>query len=97
MPPTSSSPRSPVARCARSAQPPGAEYKKYIEKDPALTRRFQTVKIDEPSEDKAVLMLRGIVTTMEKHHRVQILDEALVAAAKLSIATFPIGSFPTKP
>jgi type VI secretion system protein VasG len=42
-----------------------AEYKKYIEKDPALTRRFQTVKIDEPSEDKGVLMMRGIVATME--------------------------------
>ena len=57
-----------------------AEYKKYIEKDPALTRRFQTVKIEEPTEDKAVLMMRGIVSTMEKHHRVQILDEALEAA-----------------
>jgi type VI secretion system protein VasG len=61
-----------------------AEYKKYIEKDPALTRRFQTVKIDEPTEDKAVLMMRGIVSTMEKHHRVQVLDAALDAAVKLS-------------
>jgi type VI secretion system protein VasG len=61
-----------------------AEYKKYIEKDPALTRRFQTVKIDEPSEAKAVLMMRGIVSAMEKHHRVQILDVALDAAVKLS-------------
>jgi type VI secretion system protein VasG len=61
-----------------------AEYKKYIEKDPALTRRFQTVKIEEPSEDKAVLMMRGIVSAMEKHHRVQILDVALEAAVKLA-------------
>src|SRR3984893_11432341 len=61
-----------------------AEYKKYIEKDPALTRRFQAVKIEEPSEDKAVLMMRGIVSAMEKHHRVQVLDVALEAAVKLS-------------
>ena len=61
-----------------------AEYKKHIEKDPALTRRFQTVKIEEPSEDKAVLMMRGIVSAMEKHHRVQVLDIALESAVKLS-------------
>src|ERR1700730_15282825 len=61
-----------------------AEYKKHIEKDPALTRRFQTVKIEEPSEEKAVLMMRGIVSAMEKHHRVQVLDVALNAAVKLS-------------
>jgi type VI secretion system protein VasG len=60
------------------------EYKKHIEKDPALTRRFQTVKIEEPSEDKAVMMMRGIVSAMEKHHRVQVLDVALEAAVKLS-------------
>jgi type VI secretion system protein VasG len=61
-----------------------AEYKKHIEKDPALTRRFQTVKIDEPSEAKALLMMRGIVSAMEAHHRVQVLDAALEAAVKLS-------------
>jgi type VI secretion system protein VasG len=61
-----------------------AEYKKHIEKDPALTRRFQTVKIDEPSEEKAVLMMRGIVSAMEKHHQVQVLDAALESAVKLS-------------
>jgi type VI secretion system protein VasG len=61
-----------------------AEYKKYIEKDPALTRRFQVVKIDEPSEAKALLMLRGVAETLEKHHKVQLLDEALEAAVKLS-------------
>ncbi len=73
-----------------------AEYKKYIEKDPALTRRFQTVKIDEPTEDKAVLMMRGIVSTMEKHHRVQILDAALEAAVKLSHRYIPDRQLPDK-
>src|SRR5690348_5479502 len=73
-----------------------AEYKKYIEKDPALTRRFQTVKIDEPAENKAVLMMRGIVATMEKHHRVQILDEALEAAVKLSHRYIPDRQLPDK-
>src|SRR6186713_1565997 len=61
-----------------------AEYKKYIEKDPALTRRFQPVKIDEPDEDKAVLMTRSIVSAMEKHHRVQIMDAGVTAAVKLA-------------
>ena len=60
-----------------------AEYKKHIEKDPALTRRFQVVKVEEPSEEKALLMLRGIASTLEKHHKVQVLDEALAAASKL--------------
>jgi type VI secretion system protein VasG len=73
-----------------------AEYKKYIEKDPALTRRFQTVKIDEPSEEKGVLMMRGIVSAMEKHHRVQILDEALEAAVKLSHRYIPDRQLPDK-
>ncbi|MCE2918306.1 MAG: AAA family ATPase, partial [Rubrivivax sp.] len=50
-----------------------AEYKKHIEKDPALTRRFQTVQVDEPDEPKAILMMRGVASTMEKHHQVQIL------------------------
>jgi type VI secretion system protein VasG len=72
------------------------EYKKYIEKDPALTRRFQTVKIDEPTEDKAVLMMRGIVSNMEKHHRVQILDEALEAAVKLAHRYIPDRQLPDK-
>ncbi|TGU39791.1 type VI secretion system ATPase TssH, partial [bacterium M00.F.Ca.ET.152.01.1.1] len=57
-----------------------AEYKQYIEKDPALTRRFQVVKIDEPSEAVAVLMLRGVAGVLEQHHKVQILDEAIEAA-----------------
>jgi type VI secretion system protein VasG len=73
-----------------------AEYKKYIEKDPALTRRFQTVKIDEPSEAKALLMMRGIVSAMEKHHRVQVLDTALEAAVKLAHRYIPDRQLPDK-
>lgn len=61
-----------------------AEYKKHIEKDPALTRRFQVVKVDEPSENNAITMMRSLVGKMEQHHQVQILDEALIAAVKLS-------------
>jgi len=61
-----------------------AEYKKHIEKDPALTRRFQVVKIAEPSLDNAVRMMRAIAPAMEQHHKVLILDEALEAAVKLS-------------
>ena len=73
-----------------------AEYKKHIEKDPALTRRFQVVKIDEPSEERAVLMMRGIASSMEKHHKVQILDEALEAAVKLSHRYIPARQLPDK-
>jgi len=61
-----------------------AEYKKYFEKDPALTRRFQVVKVEEPSEKLAVAMLRGLVPVLEKHHGVRILGEALEAASNLS-------------
>ncbi|HEV2441894.1 MAG TPA: type VI secretion system ATPase TssH [Steroidobacteraceae bacterium] len=73
-----------------------SEYKKYIEKDPALTRRFQTVKVEEPTEDKALLMMRGVVSVMEKHHRVQILDEALEAAVKLAHRYVPDRQLPDK-
>src|SRR6185437_12048509 len=73
-----------------------AEYKKHIEKDPALTRRFQTVQIDEPSEERAILMMRGVASTMEKHHQVQILDEALEAAVKLSHRYIPARQLPDK-
>jgi len=73
-----------------------AEYKKYIEKDPALTRRFQVVQIPEPGEHKAILMLRGVASTLEKHHRVQILDEALEAAVKLSHRYIPARQLPDK-
>jgi type VI secretion system protein VasG len=73
-----------------------AEYKKYIEKDPALTRRFQVVQVLEPSETKALLMLRGVASTLEKHHRVQLLDEALDAAVKLSHRYIPARQLPDK-
>lgn len=73
-----------------------AEYKKHIEKDPALTRRFQVVQIDEPSEEKAVLMMRGIASSMEKHHKVQILDEALESAVHLSHRYIPARQLPDK-
>src|SRR5690606_36475225 len=73
-----------------------AEYKKHIEKDPALTRRFQSVTVDEPDEPKAILMMRGVASTMEKHHQVQILDEALEAAVKLSHRYIPARQLPDK-
>ncbi len=60
------------------------EYKKYFEKDAALTRRFQVVKVDEPDEARAVSMLRGVARTMAKHHQVRVLDEAVTEAVKLS-------------
>jgi type VI secretion system protein VasG len=73
-----------------------SEYKKYIEKDPALTRRFQVVQVAEPSEDKTLIMLRGVASTLEKHHRVQLLDEALDAAVKLSRRYIPARQLPDK-
>jgi len=60
------------------------EYRKHIEKDPALERRFQPVKVDEPSEEEAIGILRGLKTMYEEHHQVKILDIALVDAVKLS-------------
>src|SRR5262249_45443349 len=73
-----------------------AEYKKYIEKDPALTRRFQVVQVSEPTEEKATLMVRGVASTLEKHHRVQLLDEALEAAVRLSHRYIPARQLPDK-
>jgi type VI secretion system protein VasG len=61
-----------------------AEYKKYFEKDAALARRFQVVKIEEPSEPVAAEMLRGLAATLEKHHGVRILNEGLAEAVRLS-------------
>ena len=60
------------------------EYKKYFETDPALKRRFQVVKVDEPDIAKAVAMMRGISATMEKHHGVRVLDDAIEESVKLS-------------
>ncbi|HZN23832.1 MAG TPA: type VI secretion system ATPase TssH [Burkholderiales bacterium] len=73
-----------------------AEYKKHIEKDPALTRRFQVVQVEEPSEEKAIVMMRGVASTLERHHRVQILDEALEASVKLSHRYIPARQLPDK-
>jgi type VI secretion system protein VasG len=73
-----------------------AEYKKHIEKDPALTRRFQVVQVGEPSEEKTLLMMRGMASTMEQHHRVQVLDEALEAAVRLSHRYIPARQLPDK-
>jgi type VI secretion system protein VasG len=61
-----------------------AEYKKYFEKDAALARRFQVVKVEEPDEDKAIHMLRGLLAKMQEHHKVTVMDEALVQAVRLS-------------
>jgi type VI secretion system protein VasG len=73
-----------------------SEYKKYFEKDPALARRFQLVKVDEPGEGQCQLMLRGVAPILEKHHKVRILDEGLAAAAKLSNRYLPDRQLPDK-
>ncbi|RMH10690.1 MAG: type VI secretion system ATPase TssH [Planctomycetota bacterium] len=73
-----------------------AEYKKHIEKDPALTRRFQTVLVDEPGEDRAILMMRKVAGMFEKHHKVQILDEAIEASVRLSHRYIPARQLPDK-
>jgi len=73
-----------------------AEYKKYFEKDAALTRRFQVVKVEEPSEPIAIAMVRGLVSTLEKHHNVRILDEAVSEAVRLSARYIPSRQLPDK-
>ncbi len=73
-----------------------AEYKKYFEKDAALARRFQVVKVEEPREDVAVRMMRGLTDILEKHHGVRILDEAVEAAVKLSHRYIPARQLPDK-
>ena len=73
-----------------------AEYKKYFERDAALTRRFQTVKVDEPEHDIAVAMMRGLVPALEKHHGVTILEEALEDAVRLSARYIPARQLPDK-
>jgi type VI secretion system protein VasG len=73
-----------------------SEYKKYFEKDPALARRFQLVKVEEPSEAQCRLMLRGLVPALEKHHKVRILDEGLSAAVRLAHRFLPDRQLPDK-
>jgi type VI secretion system protein VasG len=73
-----------------------AEYKKHIEKDPALTRRFQVVRVEEPSEEKAITMLRHVAASLQAHHRVEVLDEALRAAVTLSKRYIPDRQLPEK-
>ncbi len=73
-----------------------AEYKKYFEKDAALTRRFQPVKVEEPSEKMATAMIRGLVSTLELHHKVRILDEAVSDAVRLSARYIPARQLPDK-
>ncbi len=73
-----------------------AEYKKYFEKDAALTRRFQPVKVEEPNEKIAIAMIRGLVSTLELHHKVRILDEAVSEAVRLSARYIPARQLPDK-
>ena len=73
-----------------------AEYKKHIEKDPALTRRFQVVQVEEPSVPKAIMMMRGIASMLENHHKVQVLDEGIEAAVSLSARYIPARQLPDK-
>jgi type VI secretion system protein VasG len=73
-----------------------SEYRRHIEKDPALTRRFQVVQVREPDEARAVTMMRGIALALETHHGVQILDEAVEAAVRLSHRYLPARQLPDK-
>jgi type VI secretion system protein VasG len=72
------------------------EYIKYFEKDPALTRRFQNILVEEPDDERGTRMMRGIVQALEKHHGVTVLDEALGAAVKLSRRYLPARQLPDK-
>ena len=73
-----------------------SEFKRHIEKDPALTRRFQVLQVDEPDENTAICMLRGLTPALEKHHGVWIMDEALQAAVRLSHRYIPARQLPDK-
>jgi len=73
-----------------------SEYRQYIEKDPALTRRFQPINIGEPDIDRCCDMMRGLLAPMEKHHKVHISEPALVAAVKLSSRYIPSRQLPDK-
>jgi type VI secretion system protein VasG len=73
-----------------------AEYKKYFERDAALARRFQVVKVEEPDEAAAFAMMRGLVGTLEKHHHVRVLDQAVIEAVRLSKRYIPGRQLPDK-
>ncbi|MFM0336712.1 type VI secretion system ATPase TssH [Paraburkholderia fungorum] len=73
-----------------------SEYKAYFERDAALERRFQVIKVDEPDDDAACLMLRGLASRYARHHGVHILDEAITAAVKLSRRYIPARQLPDK-
>jgi type VI secretion system protein VasG len=73
-----------------------SEYKKYFEKDAALARRFQVIKVEEPDEEKAILMMRAIAPFLEKHHQVMITDEAMIDAVRLSHRYIPARQLPDK-
>src|SRR6266849_2926866 len=73
-----------------------AEYRQYIEKDPALTRRFQPIHVDEPDVETCCIMLRGLLGPMEKHHGVRISDAAIMAAVNLSHRYIPARQLPDK-
>ena len=73
-----------------------SEYRQYIEKDPALARRFQAIHVGEPDVPTAVIMLRGLVAPMEKHHKVRVSDEAIVAAVTFSQRYIPARQLPDK-
>jgi type VI secretion system protein VasG len=73
-----------------------AEYKKYFEKDPALTRRFQVVKVEEPDEARARIMIRGLAAKLESHHKVRVLDEAVASSVSLSHRYIPARQLPDK-
>ncbi len=73
-----------------------AEYKKYFEKDPALARRFQVIKVDEPSEEQAIEMMRGLTGMLESHHNVRLLDEGVIDLVRLSQRYIPARQLPDK-
>jgi type VI secretion system protein VasG len=72
------------------------EYKKYFERDAALARRFQVVKVDEPDEEKAIAMMHGLVKTLEQHHQVRVLGQAVIEAVRLSKRYIPGRQLPDK-
>src|SRR6202012_4487712 len=88
----------PLARARLRTTPPttGPKSRQYFEKDPALTRRFQTVNVGEPETDKAIAMIRSVAPMMEKHHGIIVLDEAVEAAVKLSQRSVPARQLPDK-